>query len=102
MKIFTILCVFFANVMVLAGQSTINRTDIFIPGDVLYHAGTLNTPDPGPGGANAEWDFTGIQIDSQLIAVVNIGESDTTAHGAEFPNSNVAVITGFGGFQFVQ
>lgn len=102
MKIFTSLTVLSIGFTTLCAQPTINRNDLFAPGDVLFAVEALEIPDVSPSGANATWDFSDLQVDTPNIVAVYIAASDTTPYAADYPTSDLVQTLGFGGLTYYQ
>lgn len=104
MKSFYTFSCLFVLITDFVAQPVINRGDIFNVGDQGSIVDALSVPDIGPGGPNAIWDFSDVQIDSQLVVNVRFENTQNTFFAADYPTSNLAQIAGvasFEGYQFM-
>ncbi|HEX5317469.1 MAG TPA: choice-of-anchor D domain-containing protein [Candidatus Kapabacteria bacterium] len=82
------LAVFLNSVLASAQSPSPDRTKLAMPG----YAGDLNfttTADPGTGGANHTWDFSGLSF--AKVGTFEVVQPDTTPYFSSYSSSNFAV-----------
>lgn len=100
-SLFTLSC-FFTLIVFSVAQPTIQREDIYAPGDKVHSTSPEGyLPDPGEAGANRVWDFSDAPLGAET-AEIRIAQPDTTDFFAEYPTSNIAAIVDFPGGQSIQ
>ncbi|MDX1406501.1 MAG: hypothetical protein R3330_00160, partial [Saprospiraceae bacterium] len=87
---------------VLAAQPTITSNVVAQIGTEITTEIAEDAPDPGPAGANVEWDFSDIMKEDSAVTVSFIYvPSDTTQYYNSFPESNVCLYgIGFGSYNY--